>query len=149
MGHRRKRSAVFAAARAVRAYLPLLPDFRVAQAQRPAVFAVRTAGPPERPDLEIGTFVGPSFDYDIETLKGVARLRQRRGARFRFVNLGGLRIRRGEELTAWIEERRSVGIVGFHASLAGYGERRTTAGTAALAISITRCRSCGSPASAG
>jgi hypothetical protein len=24
-------------------------------------------------------FVGPSFDYDIETLKGVARLRERRG----------------------------------------------------------------------
>ena len=29
----------------------------------------------ERPDLEIGIFVGPSFDYDLETLKGVARLR--------------------------------------------------------------------------
>src|SRR5580692_4604792 len=27
----------------------------------------------QRPDLEIGVFVGPSFDYDLETLKGVAR----------------------------------------------------------------------------
>jgi len=33
-----------------------------------------------RQDLEIGIFVGPSFDYDIEILKGVARLRARRGS---------------------------------------------------------------------
>jgi hypothetical protein len=76
----------------------------------------------ERSDLDIGVFVGPSFDYDIETLKGVARLRERRGGKFQIVNLGGLRIRRGDELTAWIEERRQAGIVGFHTSLAGYGE---------------------------
>ncbi len=76
----------------------------------------------ERPDLEIGVFVGPSFDYDIETLKGLARLRDRRGAKFRVVNLGGLRIRRDAELTNWLEERREVGIVGLHTSLAGYGE---------------------------
>ena len=76
----------------------------------------------QRPDLEIGVFVGPSFDYDIETLKGVARLRERRGAKFRFVNLGGLRIRRDDELEAWIDERREAGIIGFHTSLAGYGE---------------------------
>jgi hypothetical protein len=76
----------------------------------------------ERPDLEIGIFVGPSFDYDIETLKGVARLRERRGNKFRFVNLGGLRMRRGDELVAWIEERMAVGIIGFHTSLAGCGE---------------------------
>jgi hypothetical protein len=76
----------------------------------------------ERPDLEIGTFVGPSFDYDLETLKGVARLRARRGAEFRILNLGGLRIRQGDELTAWLEERRAAGIVGLHASFAGHGE---------------------------
>src|SRR5271156_1532372 len=76
----------------------------------------------ERPDLEIGAFVGPSFDYDLETLKGVARLRARRGAKFQILNLGGLRIRRGDELAAWLEERRAAGIVGLHASLAGYGE---------------------------
>jgi hypothetical protein len=46
-------------------------------------------------------------------LKGVARLRERRGGKFQIVNLGGLRIRRGDELTAWIEERRQAGIVGF------------------------------------
>jgi hypothetical protein len=74
------------------------------------------------PDLDIGIFVGPSFDYDIETLKGVARLRERRGAKFRFVNIGGLRIRRGDELSEWIDERRALGVVGFHTSLAGYGE---------------------------
>src|ERR1700744_6546991 len=44
-------------------------------------------------DIEIRTFVGPSFDYDIETLKGVARLRERRGDKFKILNLGGLRIR--------------------------------------------------------
>jgi len=76
----------------------------------------------QRPDLDIGTFIGPSFDYDIETLKGVARLRERRGGKFHIVNLGGLRIRRGDELDEWIEERRAAGIVGFHTSLAGYGE---------------------------
>jgi hypothetical protein len=76
----------------------------------------------ERPDVEIGVFVGPSYDYDIETLKGIARLRERRGTKFRMLNLGGLRIRRGEELAAWLLERRAAGIVGFHTSLAGYGE---------------------------
>jgi hypothetical protein len=75
----------------------------------------------ERPDLEIGVFVGPSFDYDLETLKGVARLRERRGAKFRIVNLGGLRIRRGDELTTWLQERQDAGIVGLHTSLAGFG----------------------------
>jgi hypothetical protein len=73
-------------------------------------------------DLQIGVFVGPSFDYDIETLKGIARLRERRGAKFRILNLGGLRIRRGEELVTWLQERRAAGIVGFHASLAGCGD---------------------------
>ena len=76
----------------------------------------------ERPDLDIGVFVGPSFDYDMETLQGVARLRERRGAKFCFVNLGGLRIRCGDELAEWIDERQGAGIVGFHTSLAGYGE---------------------------
>lgn len=76
----------------------------------------------QRDDLEIGVFVGPSFDYDIETLKGVARLRERRGGKFQILNLGGLRIRGGDELVAWLEERRTAGIVGFHASLAGHGE---------------------------
>jgi hypothetical protein len=73
----------------------------------------------DRQDLEIGVFVGPSFDYDIATLRGVARLRERRGGKFQFLNLGGLRLRRGEELVAWLEERRAAGITGLHASLAG------------------------------
>jgi hypothetical protein len=75
-----------------------------------------------RDDLQIGIFVGPSFDYDLETLRGVARLHARRGARFQIVNLGGLRIRSGEALIEWLEERRAAGITGFHASLAGHGE---------------------------
>ena len=65
--------------------------------------------------------VGPSFDYDLETLKGVARLRERRGAKFRIVNLGVRRIRRGDELTSRLEERRNDGIVRLHTSLAGFG----------------------------
>ena len=75
-----------------------------------------------RDDFGIGIFVGPSFDYDIETLQGVARLHARRGARFQILNLGGLRIRQGDALTEWLEERRAAGIEGFHASLAGCGE---------------------------
>lgn len=76
----------------------------------------------ERPDLEVGVFVGPSYDYDIDTLKGIARLRERRGTKFRILNLGGLRIRRAEELAAWLQERRDAGIAGLHVSLAGCGE---------------------------
>jgi hypothetical protein len=56
----------------------------------------------QRPDLDIGIFVGPSFDYDVETLKGIARLREWWGAKFQIVNLGGLRIRQGAELVAWL-----------------------------------------------
>jgi hypothetical protein len=74
-----------------------------------------------RDDLEFGIFVGPSLDYDLETLKGVARLRARRGMTFDILNLGGLRIRQGDALVAWLEERRAAGIVGFHTSLAGCG----------------------------
>jgi hypothetical protein len=75
-----------------------------------------------RDDFSIGIFVGPSFDYDLETLKGVARLHARRGAKFQTLNLGGLRRRDGEVLETWLEERRAAGIVGFHTSLAGCGE---------------------------
>src|SRR5262245_35968458 len=71
-----------------------------------------------RDDLSIGAFVGPSYDYDLETLKGMGRLRARRGAKFQILNLGGLRIRKGDELVDWLEERRSAGIIGFHTSLA-------------------------------
>ena len=66
--------------------------------------------------------VQTTFDYDLETLRGVARLHARRGAKFQIVNLGGLRIRSGDALVEWIEERRAAGITGFHTSLAGYGE---------------------------
>jgi hypothetical protein len=76
----------------------------------------------QRPDLDIGVFVGPSLDYDIETLKGVARLRERRGSKFQILNLGGLRVRHGDELVAWLEERHAAGITGLHTSLAGCGE---------------------------
>jgi hypothetical protein len=48
-----------------------------------------------RDDFTIGIFVGPSFDYDLETLKGVARLHARRGSKFGTLNLGGLRRRDG------------------------------------------------------
>jgi hypothetical protein len=41
--------------------------------------------------------------------------------KFRVLNLGGLRLRRGDELTAWLEERQDAGIVGLHTSLAGLG----------------------------
>ena len=75
-----------------------------------------------RDDLSVGIFVGPSFDYDLETLQGVARLHARRGARFQTINLGGLRLRSGNALIEWFEERRAAGITGVHTSLAGCGE---------------------------
>ena len=75
-----------------------------------------------RDDFALGFFVGPSFDYDIETLKGVARLRERRGDAFKILNLGGLRLRDKEALEAWLDERQAAGITGFHVSLAGCGE---------------------------
>src|SRR5215831_103625 len=38
--------------------------------------------PTRRDDLQIGIFVGPSFDYDLEILRRVARLRARQGGKF-------------------------------------------------------------------
>jgi hypothetical protein len=70
-------------------------------------------------DISIRTFIGPSFDYDIDTLQGVARLRARRGNPFEILNLGGLRMRDAEALKIWLDERQAAGIVGFHTSLAG------------------------------
>jgi hypothetical protein len=52
----------------------------------------------------------------------VSRLRERRGGKFQILNLGGLRIRSGDELVTWLEERKVAGIFGFHTSLAGHGE---------------------------
>jgi len=75
-----------------------------------------------RDNFQIGIFVGPSFDYDINILQGVMRLYARRGLSFQTVNLGGLRIRDGEVLAAWIDERQAAGVTGFHTSLAGHGE---------------------------
>ena len=72
-----------------------------------------------RPTSTSATFVGPSLDYDLETLKGVGRLRARRGGRFEILNLGGLRIRDTGALRVWMDERQAAGIVGFHTSLAG------------------------------
>jgi hypothetical protein len=63
-------------------------------------------------DIDIRTFVGPSLDYDIDTLNGVARLRARRGGKFEIVILGGLRIRDTDALQTWIAERQAAGIVG-------------------------------------
>jgi hypothetical protein len=75
-----------------------------------------------RDDLDIGVFVGPSYDYDLDTLKGMARLRSRRGGKFQILNLGGLRIRERKALAPWLEERQAAGIIGLHTSLAGCGE---------------------------
>ncbi|AMN42737.1 radical SAM protein [Rhodoplanes sp. Z2-YC6860] len=73
-------------------------------------------------DIVIRTFIGPSFDYDIETLEGVRRLRARRGNAFEILNLGGLRMRDPDALKVWMDERQAAGIVGFHTSLAGCGK---------------------------
>jgi len=75
-----------------------------------------------RDDIEISFFVGPSFDYDIDILRGVGRLRARLGWTFRILNLGGLRTRNGAGLESWLQERQAAGIEGFHASFAGCGE---------------------------
>lgn len=72
--------------------------------------------------IEIRIFVGPSFDYSLETLKGVGRLRARRGSTFQILNLGGLRFRTREGLNVWLDERQAAGIIGFHTSLAGCDE---------------------------
>ena len=37
-------------------------------------------------------------------------------------SIGGLRIRTGDALTAWLEEGQAAGIIGFHTSLAGCGD---------------------------
>jgi hypothetical protein len=72
-----------------------------------------------RPDFDIRTFIGPSFDYDIETLKGAGRLSARRGRSLDILSLGGLRLRDAAEVGTWIDERKAAGIQVFHTSLAG------------------------------
>jgi hypothetical protein len=74
-----------------------------------------------RDDLGIGVFVGPSYDYDLETIAGMGRLRARRGGEFKILNLGGLRLRDAAALNSWLDERQAAGITGFHVSLAGHG----------------------------
>ena len=59
-------------------------------------------------DLDIGVFVGPSFDYDLDTLAGVARLRARRGGRFEILNLGGADTTSLRDLVQWIGEELAV-----------------------------------------
>jgi hypothetical protein len=73
-------------------------------------------------------------------LKGVARLRERRGGKFQVLNLGGLRIRRVDELVAWLEERRAAGITDFTPRLRATAKSMTD-GMGEPAISTTRCRS--------
>ncbi len=71
---------------------------------------------------EIVSFIGPSFDYDTDTLEMVRRLRVRRGWSFDILNLGGQKFRYDETLLDWLDERQRSGIVGFHASFAGSGD---------------------------
>src|SRR5262249_17170098 len=72
-------------------------------------------------DISIRTFIGPSFDYDLDTLEGVRRLRARRGNAFEIRNLGGLGLRDKDAMRSWLDERQAAGITGFHTSLAGCG----------------------------
>jgi hypothetical protein len=69
------------------------------------------------PDVE--AFVGPSFDYDLATLEAVRRMRARCGWKMEILNLGGQKMRAGPDLAHWLDEIRTAGIIGFHASLAG------------------------------
>jgi hypothetical protein len=69
--------------------------------------------------LEVSSFVGPSFDYDLATLEAVRRMRARSGWKMEILNLGGQKMRADNELTQWLDERHSSGIIGFHASFAG------------------------------
>lgn len=75
-----------------------------------------------RTDINIRTFVGPSFDYDLETLDGIRRLRARKQSTLEILNLGGLRIRDAAAMKSWLDDRQAAGIVGFHTSLAGCGK---------------------------
>ena len=97
---------------------------------------------------EIVSFIGPSFDYDTDTLEMVRRLRVRRGWSFDILNLGGQKFRYDETLLDWLDERQRSGIVGFHASFAGSGTP-TTRGTGEQAISTTNQDFANSAASAG
>src|ERR1700742_5326675 len=49
-------------------------------------------------DIDVRTFVGPSFDYDLDVIGGMRRLRARRGKAFDIINLGGLRLRDADAL---------------------------------------------------
>jgi hypothetical protein len=52
-------------------------------------------------------------------------------------------MRRGEELTSWLNERQEAGIVGLHTSLTGFGAIQT-GGMVGLATSTTKSTCCDS-----
>ena len=102
----------------------------------------------QRDDIEIRTFVGPSFDYDIETLRGVGRIRARRGDKFQILNLGGLRIRDHDALNTWLAERQ---LRALSASTRPWRvvTKLTIAGMGVRGILLIRPRSCVSPVNVG
>lgn len=100
-----------------------------------------------RDDFTIGIFVGPSFDYDLETLKGVARLHARRGSKFQVLNLGGFAA--GMAMSwrhGWKTGGRPASLACIH-RWRGVA-RRTTDGTDEPGISNTRPQFCAWAASA-
>ena len=93
----------------------------------------------ERQDLEIGVFVGPSFDFDIDTLSGIARLRERRGVNSVFSISAGCASGAARSLQPGY---RSVGPPALSASTSRSRvmATHTIAGTAAAVISSIRLR---------
>lgn len=91
-------------------------------------------------DMSVGFFIGPSYDFDLDVLQGLARLRAHRGDVFETLNLGGLRIRRGEELSVWLESAAAPASPACMRRWPAMA-KRMTAGTAAPAISNISSRS--------
>lgn len=72
-------------------------------------------------DFNVRCYLARSHNYDINTLKGLMELAERRGGHLDFVLLGGLFWRPDDEMRTWLRQRRDIGIKIVGASFAGHG----------------------------
>lgn len=75
-----------------------------------------------RHNLEIYfSLLGPSYNYDIETMTTLMAFQRRINRPWRRIFLGGLKMLPEDEMRRWLIARRDLGITSIGASMAGHG----------------------------
>jgi hypothetical protein len=75
------------------------------------------------PDFKTGFWLGYAHNYNVATLSGIRALQKLTAQPFLdLILLGGVIHRPDDEIRAWIEERRNIGIEKVTASFSGYGD---------------------------